>query len=118
MVIHFILFADDTTLFFTSKTLEDLKFKIDIDLANISQWLYANKVTLNLNKSNFMLFSLCKKNIISLTLKNHSLKQSSCTKYLGVLIDEHLSWKDHMCSISKCMAQGIEIMNKIKNLDY
>lgn len=110
------LFADDTSLFFSFNSLQDLKTKIDFDLSNINQWLCANKLTLNLAKSNFILYSLRQKHSLALSLNGEFLNQRSFVKYLGVVFDEKLSWVNHLAKISKSVSQGIGIMNKLKHI--
>ena len=55
-VLSSILFADDTTLFCSSKNLQELTAIVNNELGNIMQWLNANKLSLNIDKTNFMLF--------------------------------------------------------------
>lgn len=49
---QFNLFADDTALFHSSKTIEQLEININIALKNISNWLKANKFSLNVTNLN------------------------------------------------------------------
>ena len=52
-----ILFADDTSLFHTAKNPNNIVKEINYEIPNIISWLNANKVSLNLEKTNFILFS-------------------------------------------------------------
>ena len=63
-----------------------------------------NKLSLNLTKTNFMIFHPRQKKVnvnVPLTLENTVIKQVMETKFLGVLIDQHLSWKPHIDFVSK-----------------
>ena len=55
-VLDFHLFADDSNLFYSNKNLKDLEQTINEELKNVSDWLDANKLSLNITKSNFVMF--------------------------------------------------------------
>ena len=84
------LFADDTALFYLSPT----------DLKNIACWLEENKLTLNTSKSKFMLIVNSKKlkNVSHFKLTSNTCTlETECTlKYLGIVINENISWADHI----------------------
>ena len=77
---------------------------VNNELAKIVIWLKVNKLSLNLTKTNFMIFHPRQKKVnvnVPLTLENTVIKQVTETKFLGVLIDQHLSWKPHIDFVSK-----------------
>ena len=77
---------------------------VNNELAKIIIWLKVNKLSLNLTKTNFMIFHPRQKKVnvnVPLTLENTVIKQVTETKFLGVLIDQHLSWKPHIDFVSK-----------------
>ena len=51
-----VLFADDTTLLYSSNNLQELSATVNNELSNIMQWLNANRLSLNIEKTNFMIF--------------------------------------------------------------
>ena len=55
-IFDFHIFADDTNLFFSHSNLLTLEAKIDENLFNVSNWLAANKLSLNIEKTSFLLF--------------------------------------------------------------
>jgi len=55
-VLKFILFADDTNLFYSSKSLIELICDVNIELEKVCVWFRANKLSLNMTKTNYMLF--------------------------------------------------------------
>ena len=82
---------------------------IDNELVRVSDWLNANKLTLNANKSNFVIFLPHQRkmdhsvNILMFDNSNHILTCLECkdhVKYLGVLLDSHLSWKYHIDNVA------------------
>ena len=83
------LFADDTSLFSSAKNIHELETTLNEDLCNIQEWLLCNKLSLNVSKSNCVIFCTRQKNLTkSLTLKinNEIIQEKSYTKYLGILL--------------------------------
>ena len=114
-VLSFILFADDSNIFFSHKDPRHLLATINHELKQVSEWIKANKLSLNLQKTNYMLFS----NIIdelpgNIIFENTNIKRVSITKFLGVTIDKNLSWKEHVDHICKIISRNIGIINKVK----
>ena len=71
------------------------------ELNKINIWLKANKLTLNLDKSHYMVFHRgnCKIDLDSPSLNHISLKKVKFTKFLGVIIDDQLKWTNHILYI-------------------
>jgi len=55
-VLKFILFADDTNLFYSSKSMRDLQHVLIHQMAALSDWFKANKLSLNIDKNSYILF--------------------------------------------------------------
>ena len=99
-----LLFADDTSIFCSHKDANHLVSIVNNELAKLVIWLKVNKLSLNLSKTNFMIFHPRRKKVnvnVPLTLENTVIKQVTETKFLGVLIDQHLSWKPHIDFVLK-----------------
>ena len=95
------LFADDTSLTASAKNIDELLFEINKELPNIYDWLCANKLTLNLRKTKYLIFQPRQKKVdynllFPLSIAGQCLEQVSKIKYLGIYIDSHLSWHDHI----------------------
>ena len=94
------MFADDTNLFITGNNLVNIEQKANVAVNLISQWMLANKLALNIDKTYFMLFQPKSKNNLVITLNINLngiiLKQVHSAKFLGVIIDDRLEWKDHI----------------------
>ena len=100
------MFADDTSVFLSEKRVANLQAKGNAELLNIDTWLASNKLSLNIDKTNFMLFktkatTTKQKSVIKLTLRDKSIKQVFDTKFLGLTLDETLSWKTHTQNLLK-----------------
>ena len=114
----FHLSADDANLFCEKNSLQILQNRINL-LINIHTWLSANKLSLNKEKSNFIHFHPPQKRLqdstFNLLLKNKQLKREYCIKYLGILIDSHLSWKHQVEFIARKIRRSIGILSKLRH---
>ena len=84
-LLSFILFADDTNLLMCNKNLDTLIDKMNEELLKINTWLQLNKLSLNLKKTNFILFKSSKKKITKkpdIKIKDHYITQVKSTKFL------------------------------------
>ena len=87
--LKFILFSDDTSLLCESDTLPSLETILNNELKSVATWITNNKLSLNISKSNFILFSNGKASGHDLTIKinNIPLQRKQTVKYLGIWID-------------------------------
>jgi hypothetical protein len=113
----FHLFADDANLFSRHKNINILQSHINSELDKVNMWLCANKLSLNVGKSNFVLFHPPQRNIgnnFVLTINNNIIPCSSSVKYLGILIDSNLNWKSHIASICRKIKRSIGMLSKLR----
>ena len=100
-----------------NKNLDILEQTTNSVLQRVSVWLLANKLSLNVSKSNFLLISSRKTDRnIKLKINNRDLKQENYTKYLGVIIDNKLTWKLHKKQINLKLSKGIGVLYKLRHL--
>ena len=91
-LLSFICFADDTNLFFTHRDPRTLVDIVNKELVSVQFWIYANKLSLNIGKTHYMLFSNTLKMLPNhVNFNNTELEQVDCTKFLGLYIDIDLS---------------------------
>ena len=110
-------FADDTSLFYSHKDPNQLIHVMNCELSKISEWLKVNKLSLNVAKTNYILFLPRQKPITvsdTITLDNIAVQQVEVTKFLGVLLDQHLSWKYHITHVAKKVSKAIGIISKAR----
>ena len=90
---HTTLFADDIILHISNSSFNVLQTTVNLELCTIDHWLRANKLSLNCNKTNFMLLTSRKHNPASfkVTINNHTISPEDNLKYLGVLLDNKLN---------------------------
>ena len=112
-----LLFADDTNLFNSGKDCKQIQAEIENDLMRISEWLKINKLSLNIKKTQFMIFTTknSSRHDIDLNIEGHKIEQTFKSKFLGVIIDSQLTWKYHINYISGKIAKGIGIIKKPVN---
>ena len=115
-----ILYADDTVLYYSSKSVSDLEHHINADLGTVSEWFSRNLLTLNISKCNFVIFGSPQKLIriqgISVKVEGTSIERSQSFKYLGVTLHQSMSWADHVDAISMKINQRIGLIRRIRNL--
>ena len=108
-------FADDSTMTYSSEDLEKAIETTKAELNRILKWLDANKLIINLDKTELMLFT--NKNrpeYISIDVRDHIIKEVTETKFLGVVIDNKLSWRAHINYISKKISKSISLLKMLK----
>jgi len=112
--LFFILFADDTNIFYSHKCLDTLFQIVNDELAHIADWFSANKLSLNLDKTNYILFKSHRKTIppgqYELNINGTTISEVSSAKFLGVYVDCHLTWEKHIASIASKISRNIGVM--------
>ncbi len=111
-----VLFADDTNIFYSSNSLHDLHDVISNDLPHYFTWFSRNKLSLNVGKTNYIIFSKHKCEEFNIIINGDALKRAECVKFLGVYIDSKLSWSEHINYISKKVARSTGVLSKLKHL--
>ena len=120
------LFADDTNVFIENNQIESLYNDAEQVLIYLDKWFRANKLTLNIDKTNFIIFTTPdrrKKLNIPNTLKvnNIMINRTDQAKYLGLIIDEELSWKHHidmLCNRIKRFFPSFYTLRNFINIDH
>ena len=114
-LLKFIQFADDTTLVFSSPNIEHLNEILQIEGNKVIKWLNANKLIINLSKTNCMLFSNKRgEPQIRIKLDDTELEVQTESTFLGVIIDNKLTWKSHIKHISNKISKSIAILRILR----
>ena len=112
-----VMYADDSNLFVEGADLAALQNTMNDELVKVSRWLKLNKLSLNIDKTHFMLFKKRRQHVVfvpEIYIDSNPIHQISNTKFLGVYIDEHLTWQTHINYISGKISKGIGILKKAK----
>ena len=92
-------FADDTNFLHASHSLKRINKTINFDLSNLFQWLIANKISVNVSKTELVIFISPKKQIyknLNFGLSRQNIEPKHHTNYLEVILDKHLSFNEYM----------------------
>ena len=93
-----------------------------VELEKVSMWLKSKKLSVNVNKTKWLLFhpiskiQLLPEILHNLFIENIRIKRQHITKFLGVFIDGHLSWKQYINIVSSKISKSIGILYKSRNI--
>jgi len=114
--VELLLFADDTNMFLHDTDIDSLSVRANKALFDISMWFKLNKLSVNIKKCNFILFSTKQLNVdIKICIDNIHLERVKQTKFLGVIINERLTWDDHISLVCTKVSKHVGILRRIKN---
>ena len=117
-----IMFADDTNLLYSHHNIKELFTTVNRELQKLGDWFTSNKLSLNIKKTKYTFFH---KNSVkdSIPLKlpdlhifNKTIERTSSIKFLGVMLDEHITWNEHIKTIGKKLAKNIGLLYKARVL--
>ena len=106
-----VLFADDTN-FLCNENIEN----VNVELNHVNIWFKVNKMSVNIKKSNFILFSKKSNTQTDVVIDNNIVNKVSETRFLGIIIDEKLNWKKQIDYVEKKLSRGIGILYKVKDV--
>ncbi|XP_045446592.1 uncharacterized protein LOC123654751 [Melitaea cinxia] len=122
-------YADDTAVVFHGATWEDVRDRAQEGLLRITGWLRTNRLTLNIKKTTFLQFTNAKISTPDVELRVHtchpsmtdscaclSILRSSTIKYLSVLIDDKLGWRQHIELLTARIRKLIWIFKKLRDV--
>jgi hypothetical protein len=109
-------FADDTSILFAHPNLIDLNKNICIVYTALNKWLRANQLSLKFNKTNYVHFTTKRNMSINLKIgfNNNFITNSSYTIFLGVTMNNTLSWNNHIDLLMKKLSKACYIIRNAK----
>ena len=115
------LFADDTSLVLSASSLPELQTLMNHQVDLVHDWLLANRLSVHyVDKSQYMLVN---KNMnvsiadnFELKMGNHVIERTKSYRYLGLLVDEKFSWRDHINEVCSKLSQVAGVIFKIRTL--
>ena len=108
-------------MLYLGKSIKKLNKLVNYDLKNLLYRLNANKISLNVKKTELVVFKSKRKQFddeIKLKLSRKRLFPTDSVKYLGVKIDGNLSWKSHIDYLSVKLSRASSLLFKIRNFVY
>ena len=113
---NMVMYADDTTLYSSASTINELAISLNQDLERVSNWVRENKLALNVTKTKSIVFGsrymLADDPQLHLSMSGTPIEQVKKTKLLGVLLDSQLSWSGHIDCIITKMGRGLAMVRK------
>ena len=114
-LLQFVQFADDTTIMFSCDSFNQLQLIFQTEGNKVIDWLIANKLIINLTKTQSMIFSYKRGNPkFTVNLKNSIIEEQQTTSFLGVIIDNKLTWKAHIAHLCSKISKGIAILRLLR----
>ena len=116
-ILNFYLFADDTNIYYESNSLRDIERTINKELQKLYLWLNVNRLSLNIDKTNFLIFHPYNKPLkqhVTIKINKKAIMEKEYIKYLGVLVDSSLSWKYQISSLTKKISRSIGVMYQLR----
>ena len=112
-----LLFADDTTLYMTHRNLRYLKWCMEEDMKRLITWFKANKLTLNLSKTECILFQKNgQRQSITLEINNIQITNTKDVKFLGMWINEYLNWQSHITKLTLKLTRNLNLLKYSQKL--
>ena len=114
-----ILFADDTTIYLSSNNISYLYTTMNGELIKPTDWFRANKLSLNISKTNYILFTYQNRQVVTnidLQLSDISIERTKYTKFLGIYIDEKFKWDEHINVMKTKISKSFFAINKVKHI--
>ena len=114
-----IIFADDTNIFTTGKSINDVIEAMNEELKKVVIWLNANKLSLNVRKTHYMIFHGKNRKIEtnhSIQINSELIERVDSTKFIGVIMDTKLNWQLHIQHIRNKIAKGLGVICKARKV--
>lgn len=106
-----LLYADDTVLYYAADTIEELEAMMQQDAVVLHEWLCKNVLTVNSVKTCYMTFGLARNSPdITIFIDGTEIKRVRSFRYLGLILDENLTFDKHIDHIKKTLSPFISLM--------
>jgi hypothetical protein len=116
------MYADDTYLTVTGESANDIEMGLNTELQNVRKWLTANKLTLNTEKTEYLIIgsykrisNIQKQDEIKIRIGDNEIILVKTTKSLGIVIDEILAWKENIYNLSVKVSRAIGVISRAKS---
>ena len=114
-----ILFADDTNVFLQGKDKMIIAETLNKELLKVVEWLHVNKLSLNVNKTHYVLFTLSDRPVTfhyDIKIEGLCIQRVTSKKFLGIIIDQNLKWIDHIRWIQSKIEKGIGMLARARRV--
>ena len=113
----FLLFADDTAIFYSAQSSTELQENISISFPKILEWLHANRLSLSAPKTFYQIYAPGgTTDTICIPVGTEQISRAHTVKYLGVLVDDDLKFKSHIDKVSGITRRNLGVITRAKFL--
>ena len=109
---RFVHFADDTTVFASYSDINNVHATVNRELVGVDNWLKPNRLSLNVNKTSYVLI-FKEKNAIDIRIRDSILTKVPTVKFLGVTLDENLTFNDHVKNVTTKISKSVGVMRRL-----
>ena len=119
-------FADDTTLYMSNSNLNELFLEANSTINDLFQWFCANRLSLNPTKTKYTIIrpfqQQCNITGLNVSINNTVIQrvgndcEEKATKFLGIYIDENLTWRHHIANVNKIISSALFSINQVKHI--
>ena len=111
-----VIFADDTSILFSHSNINDLSRNILTTIEILNRWFRANKLSLNFNKTHCIQFKTKAtiSDTFTINYNNNFINNTLSTKFLGVVVDSALIWKNHIELLVKKLSKACYVIRNMK----
>lgn len=110
------MYADDATIYLAEPTIHELNANLELELKSVVDWINSNRLVLNVSKTTSIVigtsYSLCSKPKLNLSINDVLIKQVEETKFLGVIIENKLSWDKHIQRVVTKMGNTVSVIKR------
>ena len=112
------LFADDTCLLYSHKNIHTLMQSVNTEICKLFAWFCCNKLLLNTGKTKCVLFRSRGRKIPNsvnpLVVGDQQINRSQHVQFIGVTVDEYLSWKEHLDNVCTKVSRSVGVISKLR----
>ena len=111
-IIRFIHFANDSTVFTSDSDINSVHATVNRELVGVDNWLKTNRLSLNVSQTSYMI--ICnQKNSFDIKILESILTKVSIVKFLGVTLDENLTFMDHVNKVTSKISKSVGVMRRL-----
>jgi hypothetical protein len=110
-----IMYADDCNVLFNfARNDVSIVPRVNLLLSNFADWFSCNRLALNISKTNYIVFSGKRRLVINgISINGSLLSQVNNANFLGITIDDTLTWKNHLAALRSKLSKSIGILRKL-----
>ena len=109
---RFVHFADDRTVFESDSDINNAHDTVNRELVRVDNWLKTNRLSLNVSKTSCIII-YHQKNALDIIIRESIFKKVSTVKFLGVTLDENLTFQDHVNKVTSKISKSVGVLRRL-----